>query len=379
LKIIDIQTAKLDIGFKEVLVKVFTDEDITGLGEAYWGEGVEEIIRSQKMKSILVGQNPLDVNRLFTRMIEAMSGMGSQAGSVVTAISGIELALWDLTGKALGVPVYRLLGGKYRDKIRIYADCHGGETDDPESWAAKAKSIKEMGYTALKFDIDTPRHWREDFNRCLSNAEIRDQAKKIAAVREAVGEDVDIAVDCHWRYSTKDAIRLAKALAEYDLLWLEDPIPPWNVDAMHKVTSMSPVPICTGENLYLKHGFRRLIERQAADIAAPDIPKVGGILEFKSIADMADTYYIPVAPHNVSSPIGTMASVHACASIKNFLVMEVHHLSTGAFWWEDLVKGEKPIIKDGYITVPDKPGIGLELNEKEVSKHLIQADEHFFE
>ncbi|MFQ6095369.1 MAG: mandelate racemase/muconate lactonizing enzyme family protein [Candidatus Bathyarchaeia archaeon] len=379
MKITDIQTARLDVGFKQVLVKVYTDEGITGIGEACWGQGVKDIIRSQKMKSILVGQDPLDVNRLLTRMIETMSGEGSQAGSVVTAISGIELALWDLAGKALGVPVYRLLGGKYRDKIRIYADCHGGKTDDPESWAATARSIKKMGYTALKFDIDTPEHWREDFNRCLSTTEIRTQAEKIAAVREAVGDDVDIAVDCHWRYSTKDAVRLAKALAQYGLLWLEDPIPPWNIDAMHKVTSLSPVPICTGENLYLKHGFRRLIERQAADIVAPDIPKVGGILEFKRISDMADTYYIPVAPHNVSSPIGTMASAHACASIKNFLVMEVHHLSTGAVWWEDLVKEEKPIIEKGYIKIRDKPGIGLELDEKEVSKHLLEVDRKFFE
>ena len=378
MKISDIQTAKLDVGFKQVLVKIYTDEGITGIGEAYWGEGVREIIRGQKMKDILVGQNPLDVNRLFTRMIEAMSGSGSQAGSIVAAISGIELALWDIAGKALRVPVYRLLGGKYRDKVRIYADCHGGETEDAESWAATARKVKEMGYTALKFDIDTKKHWKEDFNRCLSNADISAQAEKIAAVREAVGDYVDISVDCHWRYSTKDAIRLAKALAEYNLLWLEDPIPPWNIDAMHKVTSKSPVPICTGENLYLKHGFRRLIERQAADIVAPDIPKVGGILEFKTIADMADTYYIPVAPHNVSSPIGTMASAHACASIKNFLILEVHHLSTGSVWWEDLVEREEPIIKDGYINIPDKPGIGVELNEKEISKHLLQVDEKFF-
>lgn len=378
MKIVDIQTAKLDVGFKQVLVKVYTDEGITGLGEAYWGEGVREIIKSEKMKRILLEQNPLDVNRLFSRMINFMSGEGSLAGSVVTAISGIEMALWDIAAKDLSVPLYRLLGGKYRDKIRIYADCHAGETDDPESWALKAKSVKDMGYTALKFDIDTPEHWKDDFNRCLSNTEIRVQAQKIAAIREAVGDDIDIAVDCHWRYSPKDAIKLANALEEYNLMWLEDPIPPGNVEAMYKVTSMSPIPICTGENLYLKYGFRRLIEKQAADILSPDVPKVGGILEFKNIAEMADTYFIPVAPHNISSPIGTMAEVHACASIKNFMVMEVHHLSVEAPWWEDLVK-EKPLIKNGFINLPNRPGVGLELDEKEVSKHLIEVDKKFLQ
>lgn len=377
MKIVDIQTAKLDVGFKQVLVKVYTDEGITGLGEAYWGEGVRDIIKSEKMKRILLGQNPLDVNRLFSRMIDAMSGEGSLAGSVVSAISGIELALWDIAGKSLGAPLYRLLGGRYRDKIRTYADCHAGETDDPESWASKAKSVKEMGYTALKFDIDTPDHWRDDFNRCLSNVEIRVQAKKIAAVRDAVGDETHIAVDCHWRYSPKDAIKLANAMEEYNLMWLEDPIPPGNVDAMYKVTSISPVPICTGENLYLKYGFRRLIQKQAVDIVSPDIPKVGGISEFKNIAEVADAYFIPVAPHNISSPIGTMAGVHACASIKNFMIMEVHHLSAGATWWEDLVK-EKPLVKNGFITLPDRPGLGLELDKREVSKHLVEVDEKFF-
>ncbi len=359
-------------------MKVYTDEEITGLGEAYWGEGVREIVKSERMKQILSGQNPLDVNRLFTRMIDAMSGEGSTAGATVTAISGIELALWDIVGKSLGAPLYRLLGGKYRDKVRIYADCHAGEVDEPKSWAEKALSVRDMGYTALKFDIDTPEHWREDFNRCLTNTEIHTQAEKVAAVREAVGDDADLMIDCHWRYSPKDALRLADALKEYNLLWLEDPIPPGNVEAMRKVTSMSPIPICTGENLYLKSGFRELIEKQAADIVSPDIPKVGGVSEFKRIADMADTYYVPVAPHNISSPIGTIAGVHACASISNFLLLEVHHLAR-APWWEDLVKGEKPLIKDGFITITEKPGIGVELDEKEVSKHLIEADEGFFD
>jgi len=378
LEIVDIQTAKLDVGFKQVLVKVYTDEGITGLGEAYWGEGVREIIKSEKMKRILLRQDPLDINRLFSKMIDAMSGEASQAGSVVTAIGGIELALWDVAGKSLGVPLYRLLGGKYRDKIRLYADCHAGETDDPDSWAQKAESVKDTGYNALKFDIDTREHWRDDFNRCLSNSEIRAQAKKIAAVREAVGDDTDIAVDCHWRYSPRDAVKLATALEGYNPMWLEDPIPPGNVEAMRKVTSMSPVPICTGENLYLKHGFRRLIEKQAADIVSPDIPKVGGVLEFKNIAEMADIYFIPVAPHNVSSPIGTMAGVHASASIKNFMILEVHHLSSGATWWEDLVK-RKPLIEDGFIALSDGPGIGLELEEEEVRKHLLEVDEEFFQ
>ena len=198
----------------------------------------------------------------------------------------------------------------------------------------------------------------------------------VAAVREAVGRDVMVAMDCHWKFAVGDAIKLAQAVEPYDLLWLEDPVPPENIDAQAKVTAATRTPICTGENLYRKHGFRELIEKQAAEIIAPDIPKMGGLLEAKKVADHADTYYIPVAPHNVASPVGTVAAAHVCAAMSNFLVIEFH--AHDVPWWADLVDGEPPI-KDGFIHLTEAPGHGLTLNEDVARAHLKPGSSFFGE
>jgi L-alanine-DL-glutamate epimerase-like enolase superfamily enzyme len=181
-------------------------------------------------------------------------------------------------------------------------------------------------------------------------------------------------MDCHWKFAVNDVLKLAWDLEPYDLLWLEDPVPPENIDAQAKVTANTRVPICTGENLYRKHGYRELIEKQAADIVAPDIPKMGGLMEARKVADMADTYYINIAPHNVSSPIGTVAAAHVCASIPNFLVIEFH--AHDVPWWADLVDGEPPI-RDGYILLGEGPGHGMTLNEDVAREHLKPGTSFF--
>jgi L-alanine-DL-glutamate epimerase-like enolase superfamily enzyme len=378
-KITDVQTAVIAGNFDWVLVRITTDEGVTGLGEAYWGAGVEELIH--KMRPILIGQNAFDIGRLYEKMIRGMSGAGSLAGATVTAISGVELALWDLVGRKLNTPIYNLFGGRFRDKIRIYADCHHGDEPTPESCAERARSVAAEGFSAIKFDLDAAnpytrdisddpdprRAWYEPYNRTIGSIEREYMINVVAAVREAVGPEMMLAMDCHWKFATNDVIQLAKGLEKYDLLWLEDPVPPENIDAQLKVTQATTTPICTGENLYRKHGFRDLIEKQAADIIAPDIPKMGGLMEAKKVADHADMYYIPVAPHNVASPVGTVASAHVCAAMQNFLVMEYHAFDVP--WWSDLVTGD-PVIRDGYIWLEDKPGHGLELNEDVARAHL---------
>jgi L-alanine-DL-glutamate epimerase-like enolase superfamily enzyme len=373
MKITDVKTTVIKGNFEWTLVLVYTDEGITGLGEAYWGAGVKETILH--MKDMLVGQDPTDVERIYQDMYRAFLACGSTGGIAVTAISGIEIALWDIAGKVLNAPVYKLLGGKFRDKIRVYADCGSDPARRPEAYARKALGVRDRGYTAMKFDIDgafpeLPQ--RDRYNRCLSAAEVERMAGLVKAVREAVGNEVDLAIDLHWSYNTVDAIKIAHRLEECNLMWLEDPIPPENVDALAKVTAATKTPICTGENLYTKHGFREVIRKQAADILEPDIPKVGGLAETKKIADMAESYYIPVAPHNVSSPVGTIAAAHVCASIPNFLALEFH--SADVPWWNDLIKTGKPIIDEGYIQVPDKPGLGVELNEEVIIKHLKKGE-----
>ena len=202
-------------------------------------------------------------------------------------------------------------------------------------------------------------------------------ASLIGAVHEAVGKDTDIAVDCHWRYNVGDVVKVARELEAFRLLWLEDPVPPDNGDALKEVSSQVRVPIATGENLYLFEGFRRILEQHALSIVTPDLQKVGGLAVARRIAEFADGNSIPVAPHNISSPVGTLASAHFCAAIPNFLALEFH--AADVPFWEDLIQGlPKPIIQDGFIHIPDKPGLGVKLNE-EVARRYARKGEPFFE
>ena len=370
-----------------MLVKVETDGGITGLGEAYWGAGVAELVH--KAKPLLIGEDPVNINKLVEVMIRCLSGEGSQAGATVTAISGIEIALWDLLGRVLKAPISTFFGGRFRDKIRIYADCHAGDTPDPADYAKRAREVVAEGFTAIKFDLDTPNPYTIDIIRRPAPAAAlvravqphhrlarkwRGWSTSSAPSARRVGPEIMVAMDAHWKFGVNDAIKLAQALEPFDLLWLEDPVPPENIEAQRHVTHSTRTPICTGENLYRKHGYRELIEKQAARIIAPDIPKMGGLAEAKKVADHADLYYIPIAPHNVASPIGTVAGAHVCAAMNNFLVMEYH--AHDVAWWGDLVV-EGPTIVDGYIHLNDRPGHGLTLNEDVARAHLKPGSSYF--
>jgi L-alanine-DL-glutamate epimerase-like enolase superfamily enzyme len=386
MKIADVKTATIQGNFGWILVRVFSDDGLVGLGECYWGAGVETVVQS--LKGMLIGENPHNIDWLYQKMIRGMSGSGSTAGTAVAAISGIELALWDLVGKALGTPIYNLLGGLYRNKIRVYADCGHGDLPTPESWAERARNAVSKGFTAIKFDIDNvqpekfgdPYHvdksgWLKGQQQPISNRELDLMYELLGAVREVIGPYVDLAVDCHWNYNTRDVIKMARLFEPLRLAWLEDPTPPDNVEALKRVTDNSPVPICSGENHYTRHGLREMITTQAVDIVQPDIPRVGGLLEAKKIADLADIYYIPLAAHNVSSPVGTLAACHACASMRNFTILEFH--AQDVPWWDDLCLTELPLIQDGYITLPDKPGLGIDLNDECAREHLAETGKYF--
>ncbi|SFL62092.1 gluconate/galactonate dehydratase [Halogranum rubrum] len=375
-EITDIQTTMIDGNFPWTLVRIYTDAGVVGTGEAYWGAGVPELI--ERMKPFLIGENPLDIDRMFEHLVQKMSGEGSVQGVTVTAISGIEIALHDLAGKILDVPAYQLLGGKYRDQVRVYCDCHTADEADPQACADEAERVvEELGYDALKFDLDVPSgHEKDRANRHLRNSEIRHKAEIVEAVTERVKDKADVAFDCHWTFSAGSAKRLAAAIADYDVWWLEDPVPPENHDVQREVTESCPTtPITAGENVYRKHGHRRLLEEQAVDIIAPDMPKVGGMRETRKIADMADTYYVPVAMHNVSSPVATMASAHVATAIPNSLAVEYHSYQLG--WWEDLV--EEDVIEDGYIEIPENPGLGVTLDMDVVEEKMIDGETLFDE
>lgn len=376
MKITDIRTAIIQANFPWNLIRIYTDNGLIGLGEAYWGPGIMDVV--ERLTPRLVGKDPLEVDKLWTYMMNVMSGPGSIAGATVAAISGIEIALLDLVGKHLKTPVYQLLGGKFRDRVRVYADSHAPGMNDNAAWQARALQVRERGFDALKFDLDSLvlDLQKDDYNRSLSNKAIGRMVERVQAVLEVLGPDVDLALDCHWSYNVTDAIRLARALEPFPLLWLEDPTPPDNADALARVSAATRTPICTGENLYTRHGFRPLIEKGACQIIQPDIPRCGGLLESKRIADMADMYYIPFAAHNVSSPVGTLASAHVCAAIRTFTVLEFH--SQDVPWWDAMVGREAdPLIKNGYLALSDQPGLGVELNDELCRQH-VRPGTHYF-
>ena len=358
-----------------VLIKVKTDEGITGIGEAYHGAGVHQIAVDERLTKPLIGQDPRNVDKLFRDMMDSMSASGFYQGAVMSAISGIESALWDITGQAAGVPIWQLLGGKFRDKIRIYNDCHAGETETPEAYATKAREVEARGFTAIKFDIDPLPSRRDRYNRCISNDDIAHYVELVTAIRESLDSNTDLAIDAHWFYAPVDILKVAHAFEDLDLLWLEDPIPPENIAAMEGVTKSTRTPICTGENFYTRFGFRDLIETQAADIISPDMAKAGGLLEGRRIADLADMYYIPIAPHNIGSPVQTVANCHVMAAVPNFLVLEFHHLDNP--FWEGIVN-EGPLIQEGHIDVPNLPGLGVTLNE-DLIKQNFKEELGFFD
>ena len=372
MKITDVRATEVFGHGYSTYVRVYTDEGLTGTGECiHGGAGCPALVSD--MGEMIRGEDPLDVDRLYEHIRRRYLFNGALAGNVITALTGIEMALWDLAGKALGVPVYRLLGGKFRDRIRLYCDCHAGRDDSPASYAEKALEVLGKGFTAIKFDIDDLSHpaKQDRYNHTANNAEIDSMVARVAAVREAIGPHVDLAIDMHGRYDTTTGIRVARELEPCRLVWLEEPVPPENIDAMREVKQSTSTPICAGENLYLRWGFRELIEKQAVDVIMPDLPKCCGLSEGKKIANLAEIYYIPMAPHNVTGPLGTLGSCHCCASIPNFLLLEWHWYDRP--YWNDLLICDEPIIQDGFIRLPDTPGLGYELNEECARQYLREG------
>jgi gluconate/galactonate dehydratase len=244
----------------------------------------------------------------------------------------------------------------------------------PEAFADAAEQALQDGFDGLKFDLDiSTRYEMDEHNRHLNDEAIKYKAAVMEAVTERVGDAADVAFDCHWQYAGDSAMRLAQAIESYDVWWLEDPVPPENHAVQAEVTRSTETTIATGENVYRKHGTRRLIEEQAVDIIQPDMPKVGGMRETRKIADQADTYYIPICLHNVSSPLGTVAGAHVAATCPNFLALEFH--ARDVPWWGDLV--EESVIQEDNITVPDEPGLGVTLDMDVVAEHMADGETLF--
>jgi galactonate dehydratase len=365
LKITDVKSANLQ-GFH---VRIYTDQGLYGDGE-----GVDAVSGGpsilQGFRFSLIGQSPLNIQAIWERIRTSGIFGGAQAGQYVATLTAVELALWDLAGKALNLPIYQLMGGKVRDKIRVYCDSGTDSRDDPQA-KPYIQQIIDNGFTMAKIDIDDaadPARF-DRVNWTANNTEIDHMVDRVAFMRESLPKSIELAVDMHGRYDLPTAKRVARELEPFRLVWLEEPVPPENIDAMRDVRQSTHTPICAGENIYMRWGFREIFEKQALDIIMPDIQKCGGLMEGKKIADMAQAYYVPIAPHSQASPVGAMATAHMLSTVPNFLVLEYHWTHPPQRWerWKNFVKGAD-IIQKGYITVPDKPGIGVEMNEDYLKK-----------
>jgi L-alanine-DL-glutamate epimerase-like enolase superfamily enzyme len=369
------------------IIRIDTNQGIYGLGEVRDGASKNYALM---LKSRLLRENPCNVDKLF-RKIKQFGGHSRQAGGVC----GVEMALWDLAGKAFNVPVYQMLGGKFRDMIRIY--CDTTESPDPKVFGERLKARREQGFTWLKMDLGVnlvarvpgaitmpagaSMAYGDPVTGPLTGTEITPKgaalmAEYVAAVREQVGMDVPLSADHFGHIGVNSCIRLAKALEPYNLSWLEDMVPWQYTDLLKKISDAVDTPILTGEDIYLKESFITLAREHAVDIVQPDLATSGGILETKKIGDACQEYGVPMAMHFAGTPVSVMANVHCAAATENFLVMENH--SVDVPWWDSLVEGvEKPIVNKGFIAVPDKPGLGITLNDEVVKQHL--AEPGFFE
>jgi len=391
LKITDLRIAYTS---EAPIIKIDTNQGIYGLGEVRDNGSPKYALF---LKSRLLGKNPCNVEQLF-KLVKQFGGHGRLGGGV----SGIEMALWDLTGKAYGVPVYQLLGGKYRDKIRIYADTPGSK--DPAVYARRMKSRIENGFTFLKMDFgirliadiegaliggnawDFSKQWSEElgslgttehpFTRIqITDLGLEKLVEYVDVVRDIVGYEIPLAADHFGHFDTNTAIRLGHALEKYQLAWLEDMVPWFYVDKWRQITEAINTPTLTGEDIYLLKGFKELIDKRAVDMVHPDLASAGGILETKKIGDYAEENGIAMALHFAGTPISFMANVHSAAATENFVALEHHDVDTP--WWEDLVTGDKPLVEKGYTKVPEKPGLGVDLNEEVIKEHLREGEKYF--
>ncbi|MEX0762258.1 MAG: mandelate racemase/muconate lactonizing enzyme family protein [Dehalococcoidia bacterium] len=356
-----------------IFVEVTTDEGITG-----WGEVTTTSVVANRaicavlaqMNELLVGENPSRIEAIWNKVFRAFTYMGSR-GATANAISGIDIALWDIRGKALGLPIYELLGGPVRETVALYT--HPSPNIGPDEAARQAKEIVATGHKAIKFD-PFPR-MAEEMNGYLSgkmDAEGEQFGADVtAAIREAAGPDIELLIDAHARFDVPTAIRLANRLAPYNLTWFEEPVPVESYHALRQVRERISVPISVGERLHTRWEFVPILENELADFVMPDVTWTGGISELKKISTMAEAYYVPVSPHDASGPINVLAGAHVMMTVPNFYRLETARAKLDAY---DILIAEPLDIREGELHMPDKPGLGLELDMDFLRSH---ADPEF--
>ena len=372
MKITEIKTNLVNVGSRNFsIVQIDTDEGISGVGEgtATYGAGTMAIAGAvNEIAPFIIGQDPFKIEHLF-EMLCSRSFWGKCGGPFIgSAISGIEQALWDIKGKALNIPVYEMLGGRVREKIRVYANIwattpipgHRTAWQNKDEYANFALKAVSDGFTAIKiYPFGVGEVVKDDIKI----------VNRVKAVRDAVGDEVDIMVDGGWRYSAdiSTAIRIGKKLEEFNLLFYEEPISPDQIDSMAKVAQGVHIPLAAGERIYTAAKFREYLDRGAIDIAQPDIGLAGGILALKKIAAISDTYSVPIAPHLCAGPVATAATIQLVACVSNFLIQEIFPYEYA--WHEIVEESLESKIENGYIAIPRKAGLGVELNAEFLRKN----------
>lgn len=359
MKISDVKIYTLDAYRTNwAFVKVETDEGLYGWGEASLGTNemsLEGMIND--LKRLVVGRNALEIEKLLFEVYRDIYWKGGPV--LMSAISGIEIALWDIAGKYFNTPTYTFFGGKMRDKVKMYANGWFIRAREPEEFAAKAKQTVQLGVKALKWDPFGAAHMT------ISKEQMAKSMDIVGAVREAVGPDVELLIECHGRFNPSTAVEISRELAQYKVMFMEEPCPPDNIDSTAWVHDHAAVPVAAGERCYGKYHCEELLSKKAVDVMQPDIFHVGGMLEGKKVAAMAEAKHIPVSFHNPSGPISNAAILQLAATVPNFLIHEIM-LTDGNF--RKLITNEEVVYEDGYILIPDKPGLGIEVNEEEILK-----------
>lgn len=388
LKITDLRIANLvDLPLSASIIRIDTNQGISGYGE------VRDLASSSyalMLKSRLIGQNPCNIDAIF-RQIKQFGHHGRQGGGV----SGIEMALFDLAGKAYGVPAYQLIGGKFRDQILCY--CDTPSVPDGAEMGQRLRERMAMGFKFLKMDVGIGllRHIPDtliappgmlDSHTVMhpfTGIQITDKGiahlvEYVAAVREAVGYEIPLAVDHFGHLNLESCIRLGQALDRFSLAWYEDMVPWQFTEQYVRLAQAVNTPICTGEDIYLKEGFRPLLEAKGVAVIHPDLATAGGIMETKKIGDLAQEHGVAMAMHHAGSPISFLANIHCAAATENFLVLENHAVDVA--WWDELIEGvAHPLIQDGFVPVPETPGLGFSgINDDLFRAHLDPAAPVFF-
>ncbi len=347
-------------------VRIDTDEGIHGWGECYTqaDRDIQVTTHIDRLKRYLVGRDPMNIKHFMQIVFDDFAGRRG-AMDLWCAVSGLEQAMWDITGKVCGVPIHKLLGGPVRERIRVYANGWGRGGWDSGIIAERASEVVEQGFTALKFD-PIPGPWRTFVDKRVENQTV----ENVRAVRQAVGQDVDILVEMHRRLAPMHAIKIARQIEEYEPFWYEEPVLAENIDALAAAKREIRIPVVTGEELYTKFEFREVFEKQAADIINPDVCNVGGILELKEIGAMAEPYFVAVSPHNYNSTaLGLAATIQVSATMPNFLITE-YFLNLEDFGKDITVDPFE--VNNGYIELPETPGLGIEIDESSLAKYPYQ-------